>query len=157
MARQRGGILQSIISGASTWFSQFAQFFRYRPGGGASSGQQMEPGRPIVDPAQLVAAAESVGLSPLPSGPSQWSRSYICIVTSTETGEVVARIRTEMQFTEGAAYQTTAAAARRSALDEFRSNAALTDLFVNPQDARTMPVKISCRRIGGTLKEVPQI
>lgn len=157
MARRRSSILSSVVAGASTFFSQFAQFFRFRPGGGATSGQQLDPGRPIVGPEDLVAAATAAGVPLSRSARRQWSQSYICILKDSRTGQIVARIRTEVQYDEGTSSSTRYTKARQQSLAIFRSGDPITDRFVSAADSATIPLSFSCRQVGGGPKEVPRV
>lgn len=158
MARTRiGAALGGIASGAASFFSQLGAHFRLPGFGGATSGQQIAPGRPRITLADVPAAAAEANV-PIPqSSVEAWSESYICTYTDPETGETVARLRYEVEYEEGTPSSTRYSRARRGTAAMLRSRASDPYLLVARSRLGTMTPQVTCRRLRGTRKQVPQI
>ena len=156
MARARGvfSFLSGLVSGAASFFGQLAELYRV-PGGGASAGQQVRPGRQRLSAPEIRQAAIEAGIELAPAGATRWSQSFLCIYTDPDTGQVIARIRVEQQYDEGTARSTVYSRARRAAKQLLYSPQSAAYRIVNLEDLKYIIPNVTCRQIRGTRKEVP--
>jgi len=152
-----GGPRLPTTAGGETVFGQLAQFLRFRPGGGATSGQPLDPTRPVATtPQELVQAAIAHHIELPAPGTARLSESYICVFSDPRDNRVLARIRTEVEYSPGTARSTRYSRARRLANRIYRSEEHVTDRWIDPdQIALEPPPLVTCRRLPGTLKSVP--
>lgn len=154
MARVRG-----ILTGAAAWYARVAQWFRGGPISAAAGPAPPPPGRERVsDPQQLVERAVAAGLAPEQSATARFSQRYICIFVDPDTGEIIARVPSMVEYDAGTPRSTIYSAARRAALAEYRGPFQARYLLVDPESLRWRnPPNMSCRQIRGSRVAVPVI
>lgn len=122
MARRRPSspATPPLTQGAETALGQLAAYYRLGQFGGLSAGQTAQPDRPrLTTPGEIVSALQALGLAPAEAAGTRFSERYITIVTNSATGQVLARIPFEVEYSEGTARSTRSSRARRFALREM--------------------------------------
>lgn len=153
-----GGFLSGLLSGAQTVLGQLASFFRLGPYGSLPPGQEAAPSRPqLTTPAEIVQEAINRGLAPVPAGDANLSERYVCVFTDPDTGEVVTRIVTQIQYTPGTARSTRYSRARRIAQAVYDSRIPDSLLYVPRESLPFRAVaRVRCQRIGRSGIQLPE-
>lgn len=152
MARRRGRtVVSGITSGDETVLGQLARAYRLGPYGGTQAGEQPTGGRRrLQTPAEIIAAAQAAGLLPEAAAGERLTERYICIWTDTDTGEVIARIPTNIEYDQGDPNNLRYSRARSAANRIFRSDYAIAYILTDAASLPLRNLKVRCRIIRGS-------
>lgn len=151
--------ISGVLTGAQAWYARVAQWFRGGPVSAAAGPIPPPPGRERVsDPQQLVERAIAAGVAPETSQFARESRRYICVFTDPDSGEIIARVPSIVEYDVGTPPSTIYSAARRAAVREYRGPYQARYLLVDPESLRWRnPPSISCRQIRGSRAAIPTV
>lgn len=135
-------IIQTVLTGAQTALGRLAQWFGLGQAGSIQPPLVPQPGRQELEtPQEIVEAIARQRIQPSQAVGNLVSRSYLCVWTEAETGNVVGKSRTQVEVPEGTAAIVATTTARQYARVHLPA-------CVAAALGAGMHVEMTCRQLG---------